>query len=150
MKTDTLVTPAPLRAPNGRAATSDDDYFRLVRRFPLRKLRSDAEYDQALEVIDQIMRRPQEEIGEGEAAYAGALAVLLEAREREGCEVGRRRTSPARMITHLMEERGMTEAELDDLLGRPSGAMLAEEEEVGEADARKLSDHFGVSAVLFT
>lgn len=150
MTTNTLTKPKQAGLRNGQSSAPDETYWRLARRFPLRRLRDQEDYDQALELYSEITRGPEDERAEGEVIYAGTLGVLLESYERHHSDFGRRPLSPARMIAHLMGERGMAAEELDGILGRPAAAVLAEEEEVGEADARKLSDHFGVSAVLFT
>ena len=55
------------------------------------------------------------------------------------------------MLEYLMEESGMTQADLGRLLGNRALAslILGRHRELSKTHIRKLADHFKVSAALF-
>ena len=149
MSTLNLQTHEPAQPAGHDESVPDETYFRLIRRFPLRKLRSEEEHRRAMEVWDEYARKPDEEVTEWESAYAGALAVLIEARERDTSRFGDRPPSPARMLKHLMGERDMPLSDLNAVLGRDAATLLDEIGPFPEADAQALADYFRVDIRLF-
>ena len=58
-----------------------DTYLKLILRFPLRSLRTDADLQQAIDVMNELLDRPQRD--EGEDDYLDVLSDLVEKYERE-------------------------------------------------------------------
>ena len=54
---------------------NDDRYLELVRTFPLRPIRADADLDRAIEIIDSLIDR--DDLDEGEADYLDVLGDLV-------------------------------------------------------------------------
>lgn len=87
-------------------AKSADQYLELVRRFPLRPIRSDAELDRAIEVINSLV--DQEKLTTDEDDYLEVLGDLIEKYEHEHHPIPP--VSDADMLRHLIEARGTTQA----------------------------------------
>ncbi|MGD0138543.1 MAG: hypothetical protein ABSD28_06670 [Tepidisphaeraceae bacterium] len=64
------------------------NYLKLVLKFPLRVIGSEAQYDAAIEIIQRLAVRGEEGLDAGEADYLYALTSLVEAYENEHYPVG--------------------------------------------------------------
>jgi mRNA interferase HigB len=65
------------RALRKTSAAELDSYFKLVRRFPLRRIRNEAEYDAAVEVMNALVMRGEDALDAGERDYLEALATFV-------------------------------------------------------------------------
>src|SRR5690349_3389125 len=79
-------------------------YLELVRRFPLRRLRTAADADAATEILDQMFAARGADAGQEE--YVEALALLLAAYEQEHGSVDTSDVPGHQVLEHLMEEHG--------------------------------------------
>src|SRR5947199_885298 len=86
---------------------NEDRYMDLVRQFPLRPLRSDADLDAAVAVIDALIDRPQ--LMAPEQDYLDVLGDLVEAYEAEA--VPMRPVGDADLLRFLIEQKSVTQAE---------------------------------------
>ena len=84
-----------------------DTYLALVKRHPLRSIRSEADLDAAQAVIDQLVA---EDLDSGGQEYLDALSDLVILYEQERHPVSP--LSPAELLAHLLTERGLSQAEL--------------------------------------
>jgi len=136
------------RRANGRAA---EGYLGLIQSFPLRPLRSEQEYDAALTVLDSLAVRPEGSLSAGEQDYFETLTMLVEAYDHQHYVTETERRDPLAMLNYLMQESGMTQAELGRLLGNRSLAsqILLGHRQLSKTHIRKLADHFKVSPGLF-
>src|SRR3954469_1502960 len=82
----------------------EDRYLELVRRFPLRPLRTDADLDAAVAVGDGLLHRPRRSAPEQD--YLDVLGDLIEAYEAEAVPIGP--VGDADMLRFLIESRGTT------------------------------------------
>jgi len=86
-------------------------YLALVRKFPLRLIRSEEENEAALAVIEALGERQQERPLEPEEHdYIAVLSKLIEEYENEHYPSGP--VSGAAMLAHLIEAKGITQARL--------------------------------------
>jgi HTH-type transcriptional regulator / antitoxin HigA len=94
----------------GGAALGDTDpaYLALIRRFPLRPLRIDAELDAASEIVDELTDR--EDLSPAEADYLDVLGDLVEKYEDEHVEMPH--VSDGTMLRSLMEEKGVRQVDV--------------------------------------
>jgi HTH-type transcriptional regulator / antitoxin HigA len=83
-----------------------DRYLELIRRFPLRPLRTDAELDRAITVIDDLIDR--DDLEPEEEDYLEVLGDLVEKYEAEQHPMPP--VSDADMLRHLIESRETTQA----------------------------------------
>jgi HTH-type transcriptional regulator / antitoxin HigA len=86
----------------------DRAYLALVRRFPLRPLRTDADLDAASELIDELTVR--DDLASAEFDYLDVPGDLVEKYEDEHVEMPH--VSDAAMLRSLMDERGVRKADL--------------------------------------
>jgi HTH-type transcriptional regulator/antitoxin HigA len=123
----------------------------LVRRFPLRRIRSEEEHQEALTMITELMKRREDDMTEGEVDYLEALARFVSDYERTRAVAALGRATPLEVLRHLMDEHGMTPAALGDVLGsRPAATMILKgRREMSKAHIRAAAQHFGVSAAVF-
>ena len=133
---------------NGRPAPV---YLDLIDRFPLRPLRSERDYDAAAGVLDTMAVRPEGSLSRGEQDYFDTLTMLVEAYDKEHYELPAKQNDPLAMLNYLLEQSGMTQAELGRLLGNRALAslILNGHRQLSKAHIRKLSQHFKVSPALF-
>ncbi len=86
-------------------------YLALVRRFPLRPIRSEEENEAALAVLEALGERRQEHpLQPEEQDYIAVLAKLIE--EYECAHYPRDPVSGVAMLAHLIEAKGITQARL--------------------------------------
>jgi HTH-type transcriptional regulator/antitoxin HigA len=83
-------------------------YFDLVRRFPLRPLRSDRELSDAIKVIDSLIVRG--DLARGEQDYLDILTDIVEKYEADEQPIPP--VSESAMLRHLVEARGITQSRL--------------------------------------
>src|SRR5438128_809641 len=129
------------RQANGRPAAA---YLELIRDFPLRPLRSEREYDAALSVLDSLAVRSEGSLDPGEQDYFDTLTILVEAYDQEHYAGDMEHGDPLAMLKYLMQESGMTQAELGRLLENRSLAsqILNKHRQLSKTHIRKLADHF--------
>ena len=88
--------------------TGRDSYLKLVTAFPLASIKSDEQLQEAQKVMDQLLA--QGELEDGEEMYLDALSDLVAAYEDEHYAI--EPASDADMLRHLMEAKGVTQAQL--------------------------------------
>src|SRR5438034_10814284 len=91
-------------------------YLALIDVFPLRPLRSERDYNAAVAVLDKLAVRPEGSLGQGEQDYLDTLTLLVEAYDREHYDHAIEHRDALSMLTYLMRESGMTQADLGRLL----------------------------------
>jgi HTH-type transcriptional regulator / antitoxin HigA len=91
-------------APGG----TDPTYLALIRRFPLRPIRSDAELDAASEVVDDLTNR--DDLSPAESDYLDVLGDLVEKYEDEHVEMPH--VSDAAMLRSLMDEMNVKQVDV--------------------------------------
>lgn len=135
-----------------RPAGEADDYFDRVRRFPLRPLRAEAEYDEAIAVLKELTARADTGLSPGESDYADALGHFVELYETAHYPLEHDLHTPLERLKYLMNEHGMKTAGLGKLLGSGQGQaslVLNGKRELSKANIRTLATHFKVSPALF-
>jgi HTH-type transcriptional regulator/antitoxin HigA len=127
---------------------TEDEYLNLVRRFPLRPLRTDADLDAAIAVIDALIDRPA--LTTPEQDYVDVLSDLVEAAETE--MVPMKPVGDAELLRFLIEQKGVTQA------GAAAGAGIAEstisevlagKRKLNRAQITKLARYFHVEPGAF-
>jgi len=125
-----------------------DTYFELVRRFPLRPIRSEDELERATEVMDELLSRSA--LDPGEEDYLDVLSDLTEKYEEEEHPIPP--ASDAEMLAFLMEQKGVTQAEV----ARASGIavsticeILSGKRTIPRFKIGKLAAYFHVSPAVF-
>src|SRR3954467_12599366 len=112
MKTAAANRRAP-RPP--KSAAPDPAYLALVRRHPLRPIRSRADYDAAAAMLDTLVLRA--DLSAGEADYLAVLTDLVEAYDRKHFPPAPTRRPPHERLRSLVRDAGVSPAELQKVLG---------------------------------
>jgi HTH-type transcriptional regulator/antitoxin HigA len=127
-----------------------DSYLELVMAFPLASIKSDEQLHEAQKVMDQLLARGR--LDEGDEMYLDALSDLVAAYEDEHYAI--EPASDADMLRHLMEAKGVTQAQLSREAIVPKSTIseiLAGKKSFTRHLIRKLADYFNVdSSVLAT
>src|SRR4051812_32814770 len=87
---------------------SRDSYLELVLAFPLASIKTDEHLQEARKVMDQLLA--QGELDNGAELYLDALSDLVAAYEDEHHAIAP--ASDAEMLRHLMEAKGVRQAQL--------------------------------------
>jgi HTH-type transcriptional regulator/antitoxin HigA len=114
-------------------------------------LRSEREYDAAASIVDALAVRPEGSLNPDEQDYLDTLTILIEAYDREQLDLEKMPGDPLSILQYLMEQSGMTQADLGRLLGNRALAsfILNGHRQLSKTHIRKLADHFKVSPALF-
>lgn len=125
-----------------------DRYLDLVRRFPLRPLRTDADLDAAVELMDELIDR--DGLSAAEQDYLDVLSDLVEAYEEVAVPI--RPASDAEVLKYLLDERGMTQAAAAAGAGIATSTVsevLAGKRTLTRAQVGKLARFLGVDPGVF-
>jgi HTH-type transcriptional regulator/antitoxin HigA len=126
-------------------------YLALVRRFPLRPIRSEAENEAALAFLESLGERQVERPLEPEEHdYIAVLAKLIE--DYETTRYPHQPVTGPAMLAHLIEARGLTQAQFAAETG-VSESMVSElvrgARPLGRRQIRIFANYFGVDTRLF-
>jgi HTH-type transcriptional regulator/antitoxin HigA len=146
-------------APRSRAAASRtgkgptasngiDAYLALIRRFPLRPIRSEDQLDAAFGVIDELTDR--DDLSAAEADYLDVLGDLVERYEDRHVEMPR--VGDAAMLRCLMEEKGISQADVVRGAGISKTVLslvLNGKRDLTREHIEALSKYLGISPVVF-
>ena len=126
-----------------------DAYLDLIRRFPLRPIRDDAQADQAAKILDRYF--PRGDLDAGTADYIHALATLLADYQDRCHPVETAHITPLSLLRHLMEQHDMSTADLGRLLGNSGLAsmILHGKRGISKNNAKILAQRFGLEAGTF-
>jgi HTH-type transcriptional regulator/antitoxin HigA len=131
-----------------RDAATTDMYFALVKSFPLRPLRSEAELDAAIAVIDGLIDRDR--LDPGEEDYLDVLGDLVKKYETEHHPM--EPLSDADMLRHLIESRETTQLKLARATGvavSTISEILSGKRRLNRNHIEAFSGHFRVSPAVF-
>ncbi len=125
-----------------------DDYLRLIQRFALKRITSDAQNNAALEVTDTLMGR--EDLSPGQRDYLSALATLIADYETRTLPP-REKVTPVELLKHLMAENKMNATALGKIVGsQPAASMiLSGKRAISKAQAKRLAVRFRLDAGAF-
>ena len=124
-----------------------DSYLELVLAFPLASIRSDEHLDEARKVMDRLLAKG--ELDDGEATYLDALGDLVAVYEDEHHAI--EPASDADMLWHLLEAKGVTQAQLSQRAGIAKSTIsevLAGKKPFSRRMIRKLADYFRVDVSI--
>ena len=120
-----------------------DSYLELVTAFPLASIKSDEQLQEAQEVMDQLLVLG--ELDDGKDMYLDALSDLVAAYEDAHFPI--EHASDADMLRHLMEAKGVTQAQLsrDTSIAKSTiSEVLAGKKPFSRQLIRKLAAYFKV------
>jgi HTH-type transcriptional regulator/antitoxin HigA len=125
-----------------------DRYLELIRRFPLRPIRTDEELRAAVAVIDSLIDR--EDLDPGEDDYLDVLGILVEAYEDEHHPLPA--VSDAEMLRYLIEAKRVTQAKVSaetEIAESTISQILAGKRGLNRNHIAALARFFKVSPAIF-
>lgn len=123
-------------------------YLSLVEEFPLRRISSEEELDGAIALVNALLDR--DALDPWEDAYLDVLSDLVE--RYEITEHPMAPASDADLLRHLIEARGMTQAEAAARTGIAEStisAVLRGKRTLGRRHVESLAQYFHVSPAVF-
>ncbi len=120
----------------------------LIRRFPLRPIRSEEELDRAMEVIDELIDR--DNLDQSEKDYLDVLSDLTEHYESAHHPI--EPVSDAEVLAHLIEAKGTTQAKLareTRIAESTISEVLAGKRILNRVQIGRLARHFNVGPTVF-
>jgi HTH-type transcriptional regulator / antitoxin HigA len=120
-----------------------DSYLELVLVFPLASIKSDEHLDEAQKIMDRLLAKGS--LDGGEEMYLEALSDLVASYEDQHHAI--EPASDADMLRHLLEARGVTQAQLshDTLIPKSTiSEVLAGKKPFSRQMIRKLANYFKV------
>ena len=129
---------------HGRPPT--DDYFDLVRRFPLVPVRDAQHLAAAHEVIDELSIIDEDRLTAGQAAYLSVLSDLTAAYERPVFDALMSETRGLDVVRLMMETHGLTAHDIGAIAGAPDlgEAIVNGEHRLDPHQAMLLGQRFGL------
>ncbi len=124
-----------------------DSYLELVLVFPLSSIRSDEHLDEAQKVMDRLLAKG--ELDDGEETYLDALSDLVAVYEDTYHAL--EPASDADMLRHLLEAKGVTQAQLSQESGIAKSTIsevLAGKKPFSRQMIRKLADYFKIDVSI--
>jgi HTH-type transcriptional regulator/antitoxin HigA len=131
-----------------RKGESRDLYMDLIRAFPLRPLRSEADRDAAGAIMNKLAIR-EGRLAAEESDYLDVLSDLIEAYDRRHWPMPPTRSTPVERLRYLMEQTGMSAKGLAERLNCSASLvslMLSGKRELSKANVVALATHFKVEA----
>ena len=113
---------------------------------------SKGQYDEAVEIVQGLAVRGEDDLDAGERDYLDALTSLVESYEAANYRVGPDGLLPHQRVKWLAEESGLSQARLAKLLGvgQPLVSLILQgERELTLSHVRKLADYFHVNPRYF-
>jgi HTH-type transcriptional regulator/antitoxin HigA len=138
------------RKTKARAGRTRDTYLALVRRFPLRPIRSEAELDAAIAMIDELTDR--DDLDAGAVDYLDVLGDLVERYEDKAHSIPTDDLSDAEMLTHLMEAKGVKQIDVARATGIAESTLselLRGKRQLTRGQITKLAGYFNVGPGVF-
>lgn len=131
------------------AVVHDDDYERLIKRFPLRPIRSEEENERAFEICDELTDR-LDELSMGERDYLDVLSTLI-AKFESRWEDDVAHMTPREVVEFLMEQNDLAQKDLIPEFGTSSrvSEFLKGHRGLSLEQARRLSERFKLNVSLF-
>ncbi len=125
-----------------------DRYLELVRRFPLRPIRSDEELDGAVCVVDSLLDR--RDLAPEEKDYLEVLGDLVEQYESDAHPMAP--VSDAEMLRHLIDAKGVSQTEVSKAAGIADSTIsevLTGKRSLNRKHIGALARYFSVSPNVF-
>ncbi len=124
-----------------------DAYLELILAFPLASISSDHHLDAAQQVMDRLLAKSQ--LDEGATLYLDALSDLVATYEDEHHVITP--ASDAEMLRHLLEAKGVSQADLHRETGIPKSTIsevLSGKKPFSRQVIRKLALYFKIDASM--
>lgn len=135
---------------------SINGYLKLIKRFPLRPIRTDEELDMASEIFSELGMKG-DNLSQDENDYLDILRQQIMNYEAKSSVIQAmiteaRNIRPQRILQSIIEENGLSQSQLAREIGchqENISAFLSGKRGLSKVNAMKLAKHFSVSVELF-
>jgi HTH-type transcriptional regulator/antitoxin HigA len=127
-----------------------DKYLKLIRDFPLRPIRNDAELHRATKVVDQLAARGEADLSADESAYLDVLSDVVEKYEERRYPL--HESTAAEMLAFLIEQRNVTQKDVAEATGIPISTiseLISGKRAFTLNHVKRLIGYFHVSPAVF-
>lgn len=131
-------------------ANVSEKYLALIKSFPLRRIKSEAELDKAAAVMRTLTRNGTDRLSPPEADYLEILGNLIE--EFEAVHHPIENLPPHEMLAGAMEAKGVNQSEVAKGTGIPVSTiseLLSQKRDFNVAHVQKLCAYFGLGPGAF-
>jgi HTH-type transcriptional regulator/antitoxin HigA len=120
----------------------------LIARFPLRPVKNDAEHEQAVEIIANLIGR---KLDTGSSDYLDTLILLVNKYEDENHTPHGTHMSPQQGLEAIMNLNNLSQAQIGRIIGSESAVsmFLKGQRGLSKSHIKALVERFGVDASLF-
>ena len=124
-------------------------YGRLLRKTHPAVIKTDAENDRVLSIVEALMAKGEQRLSSEEEALLELLLNLVHDYERQRYPIPA--SPPHEMVRYLMEQRGLAPADLVPILGSKGrvSEVLSGKRGVSKEQAKNLAAFFEVGVELF-
>jgi len=131
-----------------RNRLQDDSYLALIHRFALKPIKNDAEHDQAVSIIAELVGR---DLDGGSSDYLDTLILLANKYEDEHRLPAGGFKSPREALRAIMSANRLSQAEMGKIIGSESALsmFLKGHRGLSKAQIKALVSRFRVDASLF-
>lgn len=133
-----------------RARGQRNLYMELIRRFPLRPIRSDEELEEATAVLNSLLDR-LDDLASEERDYLDVLTDQVERYETDTMPVPK--VTDKEILRHLIEAKDVSQAEVAKATGiavSTISEVLAGKRQLNRAHISKLAPYFNVGVGVFS
>jgi HTH-type transcriptional regulator/antitoxin HigA len=129
-------------------AIDEKEYGRVLSRELPRPIRTDRDLERAITRLEELDER-DESLTPEERELAELYASLIETYEDQRYPIPR--AAPHEFLRALLEDRGLSQADIAPLLGGRGHAseILSGKRSISKAQAKNLAAHFGLSVEVF-
>jgi HTH-type transcriptional regulator / antitoxin HigA len=126
---------------------NEESYGALLSEFRPRPITSEKEYKRALKQIEKLMTK--DALSREENALYGLLSILIQQYEEEHYPIPE--ASPCEVLSHLMEERGIRQKDLENVIGSKGvvSEVVRGKRGISKEQAKSLAKLFHVSPSVF-
>jgi HTH-type transcriptional regulator / antitoxin HigA len=126
-------------------------YLKLLRQLPLRPIRTEREFDLAVNAMNRLAVFDEGSLDVGQQDYFDTLCVLVDAYDKEHHRVDTSGATAQAVLRELMTNRNMTVSNLAAVVGsQPLASMiLSGKREISRRVALKLAGYFKLEPGVF-
>ena len=125
-----------------------DSYMELVREFPLKTIKNDAEHEKAVAMIARLLGH---DLDFGASDYLDTLILIVNKYEDENHTPSGTSLTPQRALRAIMKANNVTQADIGKVIGSESvvSMFLKGKRELSKSHIKALAARFRVDAGLF-
>ena len=135
---------------NTKSRIRKDYYLELVKSFPLKRIRTDAEYVRAGTMLAKLAVRPEGSLNVGEQDYMETLIILIESYDAKNVMLNPLST-PLESLRYLMEHTGLKPVDIARIIGsQPATSMILNgHRQMSKSQILSLATYFKLSPSYF-